>query len=94
MYIYIYIYICARPTQDSMMMHMEIIYSMMWLIKPKTYKNNQYYADNHLGNISKDSITGWEIKNNIYVHSPMATGSGLGCPQMATPLFRSILIEG
>ncbi len=28
---------------------MEIIYSMMWLIKPKTYKNNQYYADNHLG---------------------------------------------
>jgi hypothetical protein len=47
-----------------------------------------------LGNISKDSITGRGIKNNIYVHPPMATGSGLGCSQMSTPLFRSILVEG
>jgi hypothetical protein len=30
-------------------MHLEVIYSMMWLIKPKRYNNNQYYADNHLG---------------------------------------------
>jgi hypothetical protein len=27
-------------------------YSMMWFIKPKKY-NNQYYADNHLGECSK-----------------------------------------
>jgi hypothetical protein len=46
------------------------------------------------GNVPKDSITGWEIENNIYVHSPMATGSELGCWQMSTPLFRSILVEG
>jgi hypothetical protein len=31
----------------------EIVYSMMWLIKPKTYKNNQYYADTILGEHSK-----------------------------------------
>ncbi len=32
--------------------HLEVIYYMMWLIKPKKY-NNQYYADNHLGECSK-----------------------------------------
>jgi hypothetical protein len=73
---------------------MDIVYSMMWLIKPKTYNNNQYYAITTWGNVPKDSITGWEIKNNIYVHSPLATGSGFGCLQMSTPLFRSILVEG
>jgi hypothetical protein len=26
---------------------------MMWLIKPKKYNNNQYYADNYLGKRSK-----------------------------------------
>jgi hypothetical protein len=36
---------------------MEIIYSMMWLIKPKKFYNNQYYADNHLGDVPKDNIT-------------------------------------
>ncbi len=34
-------------------MHLEVIYSTMWLIKPKKYKNNQYYAYNHLGEHSK-----------------------------------------
>ncbi len=66
----------------------------MWLIKPKKYDNNQDYADNHLGNIPKDSITGWEIKNNNYVHSPVAADSGLGCSQTSTTLSRSILVEG
>ncbi len=32
--------------------HVETIYSMMWLTKPKKY-NNQYYADNHTGEHSK-----------------------------------------
>ncbi len=31
----------------------EVIYSMMGLIKPRKYNNNQYYADNHLGERSK-----------------------------------------
>jgi hypothetical protein len=30
---------------------------MMWLIKPEK-SNNQYYADNYLGEVPKDSITG------------------------------------
>ncbi len=45
------------------------------------YNNNQYFADNHLiiiwVSIPKVSITGGEIKNNINVHFPRATGSGL-----------------
>jgi hypothetical protein len=28
------------------------------VIKPKKYNNNQYYADNHLGDVPKDHITG------------------------------------
>jgi hypothetical protein len=32
---------------------LKVLYSMMWLIKPKKYNNNQYYADNHLGKRSK-----------------------------------------
>jgi hypothetical protein len=43
--------------------------------------------------VPNDSVTGGEIKNNIYVHSPRATGSGLGCLQMSTALSRSILVE-
>ncbi len=45
------------------------------------------------GNIPKDSITGWEIKNNMYVHSAKAADSGLGCLQLSATLSRSILVE-
>jgi hypothetical protein len=76
----------------------EFVFSMLWLIKPKIYNNNQYYADNHLIiiciSIPKDSIAaGREIKNNSNIHFPRATGSGLGCLQVSTPLSRSILVE-
>jgi hypothetical protein len=43
--------------------------------------------------VPKDNITGWEIKNNIYVHFPRATGSELGCSGMSTTLSRFILVE-
>ncbi len=33
--------------------HLEVIYFMMWLIKPKKYNNNQYHAYDHLGERSK-----------------------------------------
>ncbi len=45
------------------------------------------------GNVPKDKITGSEIKNNMYVHSPKAGDSGLGCSQYFTALSRSILVE-
>ncbi len=45
------------------------------------------------GSVLKDSITGCEIKNNIYVHSPRVTGSGLGCSRISTTLSRSIHVE-
>jgi hypothetical protein len=32
-----------------------VIYSMMWLIKPKKY-NKQYYADNHLGGTFQKTV--------------------------------------
>jgi hypothetical protein len=45
--------------QESEMNALGVIYSVMWLIKPKKYNNYQYYADNYLGtDIPKDSITG------------------------------------
>jgi hypothetical protein len=52
----------------------EFVYSMLWLIKPKIYNTNQYYADNHLIiiciSIPKDSVAaGREIKNNKHTFS-------------------------
>jgi hypothetical protein len=47
-----------NTAQESEMIHLELIYSLMWLIKPKKYNNNQYYADTIWGSIPKDSITG------------------------------------
>jgi hypothetical protein len=44
------------------------IYSMIWLIKPKKYKNNQYYADNHLGEHSKRQYY-WMRNNKQYEHT-------------------------
>jgi hypothetical protein len=38
----------CRPAQESVM-HLEVIYSLMWLIKPKKYNNSQYYADKPFG---------------------------------------------
>jgi hypothetical protein len=57
------------------------------------YNNNQYYAYNHLGGRSKIQYYWMRIKNIIYIHSPRATGSGLGCLQLSTALSRSILVE-
>jgi hypothetical protein len=37
-----------------------------------------------LGDVPKDSITGWEIKNNMNIHCLVATGSGLGRSRMYT----------
>ncbi len=64
----------------------------------KKDNNNQYYADNPLiiicVSIPKDSIAALlEIKNNNKIHFLKATGSRLGCLQVFTPLFRSILVE-
>ncbi len=44
-------------------------YSGVWLIKLKD-KNNQYYVDKPFESVPQDSITRWEIKNNIYMHYP------------------------
>jgi hypothetical protein len=52
------IHTVRNSAQESKRTHLEVICSMMCLIKPKKYKNNQLYADIHLGNIPKDSITG------------------------------------
>jgi hypothetical protein len=72
----------------------DFVYSMLWLIKPKNIPTiSTYYADNHLISIPKDSITGRKIKDNIDIYCPRATGSGLGCLQVSTPLSRSILVE-
>jgi hypothetical protein len=38
----------------------------------------------HLRGVPRDSITGWEIKNNFYVHCSLAAGSGLGRLRMFT----------
>jgi hypothetical protein len=71
----------------------ELVYSILWLIKPNKY-NNQYCADNHLISIPKGSITGRKIKNNIDIHFPRATGSGLGCLKVSILLSMPILVEG
>jgi ribosomal protein L11 methylase PrmA len=47
---------------------MEIVYSMMWLIKPKKYNNNQSYADNHLGKRSKRRYN-WMRNKEQYLHT-------------------------
>jgi hypothetical protein len=73
--------------------NLEVIYSMMWLIKPKKYNNNQYYAYDHLGERSKRQYYWMRNKEQYYVHSPGTTGSGLGWLQMSTELSRSILVE-
>jgi hypothetical protein len=46
----------------------EIIYSMMWLIKPKKYNNNQYYGDIHLGKRSKRQYY-WMRNKEQYLHT-------------------------
>jgi hypothetical protein len=47
---------------------------------------------NHLGDIPKDSITRWEIKNNMHIRCPVPADSGLSCSRMFTTLSRFILI--
>jgi hypothetical protein len=66
---------------------------MMWLIKPKNIKIISTMQIIIWGNIPKESITGWEIKNNMYIHSPKAADPGLGCSQLSNTLSRSILVE-
>ncbi len=41
---------------------------MMWLIKPKKYNNNQYYADNHLGECSKRQYY-WKRNKEQYLRT-------------------------
>jgi hypothetical protein len=41
---------------------------MMWLIKPKKYKNNQYYADNHLGEHCKRQYS-WMRNKEQYLRT-------------------------
>jgi hypothetical protein len=48
--------------------HLEVIYSMMWLIKPKKYNNNQYYAVNHLGRRSKGQYY-WMRNGEQYLYT-------------------------
>ncbi len=70
------------------------MYNIITLYKiliPITWNITWFPIQNYLGlflqcmqiiiweGIPKDSITGWEIKNNIYLYSPRATGFGLGC---------------
>jgi hypothetical protein len=71
----------------------EIVYSMMWLIKPRKYNNNQYYAHKHSGERSKKQYYWMRNEDNIYVQSPRATGSGLGWLQVSPALSRSIIVE-
>ncbi len=56
----------------------EIVYSMMWLIKPRNITTISTMQIIIWVSIPKESITGWEIKNNINVHFSRATSSGLG----------------
>jgi hypothetical protein len=91
---FIYTLLCKTAQENVMNPPGGICLFHVVVIKPN---NNQYYADNHLViiwvSIPKDSITGQKIKNNIDIHFPRATGSGLGCLQVSTPLSRSILVE-
>jgi hypothetical protein len=66
-------------------MHVEIIYSMMWLIKPKNITTINTMQITIWGNVPKDSITWWEIKNNIYIQYTLQRPQILdwavrGCP--------------
>jgi hypothetical protein len=45
-----------------------VIYSMMWLFKSKKYNNNQYFADNNLGERSKRQYC-WMRNKEQYVHT-------------------------
>ncbi len=72
---------------------LEILYSMMWLIKLKTKITRiSTMRINHLGDVPKDSITRWEIMNNMHIHCPVAADSGLGCSWMSTAPSRFILL--
>jgi hypothetical protein len=52
-----------------------------WFINLKD-NNNQYYAYKTLRSVPRDSVTGWEINDNIYIHYPIAADHKLGCSQI------------
>jgi hypothetical protein len=70
--------------------HEEDFYSMVWLINLK-YNKNQYHTEKHLRNVLRDSITGWEINDNIYIHYPVTADHGLGC--LRTPWMCTIQVH-
>ncbi len=54
---------------------------MVWLINLKIATINTTRM-NHLRSVPRDSITGWEIKNNMYVQYPVVSDPGLGCSRI------------
>jgi hypothetical protein len=63
--------------------HLEVLYSMMWLVKPTKKKTISTTQINHLGDVPKGSISRWEIKNNMHIHCPAVADSGLGCSRIS-----------
>ncbi len=68
---------------------------MMWLIKPKTCNNNQYYADNNLGKRSKEQYC-W-IRNKEQYLGTLSEGhrfwvgllASVHCTFQVHPLLRA-----
>jgi hypothetical protein len=73
---------------------------MVWLINLKN-NNNQYYADKPFeegGDVPRDNITGWEIKNNIHVfasrrHIQKKNRNVLQSPKKTKPNKNSIHVH-
>jgi hypothetical protein len=87
--------IVCNTAQENVMNARGSCYYMVWLINLKD-NNNQYYPDKPFERCFKRQYysTRWEIKNNIYIHYPVAADPGLGCSRsIRCALSRSISLE-